>query len=157
FEGNITVVVFDVSDRRQPVILAVNTTSYKPAGGGGAAQIGTNLFAFAGVQDSSGNNVLLIVDTTNPLAPAFQTVSIGHPITNMQAVGTVLYATIGSGGLAAYSVPGVSSTPPSVCPVSIDMAFVVDRGASVGGQSFLDAKAALKFFLNSLHTSSDQA
>ena len=82
--GNIVVTTFDVSDPRQPTILSINTTSYKVGTGGGATLIGNNLFAFAGAVDSSNNNVLLIVDATNPSAPVIESVSIPTPFTKTQ-------------------------------------------------------------------------
>ncbi|HXP85327.1 MAG TPA: VWA domain-containing protein [Bryobacteraceae bacterium] len=154
--GNIVVTTFDVSDPRQPTILSINTTSYKVGTGGGATPIGNNLFAFAGVVDSNNNNVLLIVDATNPSAPVIESVSIPTPFTNMQAVGTTLYATLGPSGFAAYSIPGISSTPPSFCPASVDAMLVIDRGANIPSQAFFNAETALEAFISTLHLPSDQ-
>jgi|SRR5579864_6128563 len=155
-KGNIVITTFDVSDPRQPQILSINTTTNTVGPGGGATQIGPNLFAFAGVLDSNSNNVLLIVDVTNPAAPVMQTIPIPQPFTDMRAVGTTLFATLGPGGFAAYSIPGITNTPTSVCPVFIDTMLVLDRGANIPSQAFSNAEAALESFINSLHLPSDQ-
>ena len=101
-QGNIVVATFDVTDRRSPAILSITTTSYSGGFGGGAAQIGPSLFAFAGVQDTGGNQVLLVVDVTNPTAPLLTTYPITQPFSSMQAVGITLYATLGSGGFGLF-------------------------------------------------------
>ncbi len=156
-QGNIVVTVFDVTDRRSPAIVSLNTTSYTVGYGGGAAQIGPSLFAFAGVQDSGGDQVMLVVDATNPTAPVLTSYPIPSPFTSMQAVGTTLYATLGSGGFGIYSIPGISSGPAAVCPVSLDTVLVIDRGANITSQSFQASQSALDSFLNSLQMPPDQA
>lgn len=153
-QGNIVVTTFDVSDPRVPAILSITTTPYSPGLGGGAAQIGNNLFAFAGVQDVSANPVLLIVDTTNPAAPVVQTMPLPQPFTSMETAGTTLYATLGSAGFAAYSIPGITTTG-SPCPVFVDAMLVVDQGAAIPAPAFFDAKTALKSFVGTLQ-STDQ-
>jgi len=155
-KGNIVVSVLDVSDRRAPAVLTINTTGYQVGAGGGATRIGNFLFAFAGVADASNNTVLLIVDATNPVAPVIQALPIAQPFSSIQAVGTTLYATLGGGGFAAYSIPGISSGQISACPAYVDAMLVVDRGMNIPGQAFLDAKTALQSFVNSLHFPSDQ-
>jgi len=109
------------------------------------------------VQDSGGNQVLLVVDTTNPNAPVLTSYPITQPFTSMQAVGTNLYATLGSGGFGIYSIPGISSSQPSVCPVSIDTVLVIDRGANIQSQAFVATKTALTSFLSNLQLPPDQA
>jgi hypothetical protein len=156
-QGNIVVTTFDVTDRRAPAILSITTTNYSVGFGGGASQIGPSLYAFAGVQDSGGNQVLLIVDVTNPTAPVFSSYPITQPFTNMQAVGTTLYATLGSGGFGIFSIPGVSTGTPFVCPVSIDTVLVIDRGANIQQQAFVGTQTALISFLTSLQSPPDQA
>jgi hypothetical protein len=153
-QGNIVVTTFDVSDRSVPAVLSITTTSYFPGVGGGATQIGNNLFAFAGVQDVNGNPVMLIVDTANPSVPVIQTISLAQPFTSMQGVGTTLYATLGGAGFAAYSIPGVTTTG-SPCPVFLDTMLVVDQGAAIPAPVFFDAKTALKTFVGTLQ-STDQ-
>ena len=155
-QGNIVVTTFDVSDRRAPVILSNITTNYSVGLGGGAAQIGPSLFAFTGVQDSDGNTVLLVVDATNPAAPVITSYPTPQPFSSLQAVGTFLYATLGSGGFATYAIPGVGNGSPSVCPVSIDAMLVIDRGANIPAAASLQAKAALDTFISSLQLSPDQ-
>jgi hypothetical protein len=156
-QGNIVVATFDVTDRRSPAILSITTTNYSVGFGGGATQIGPTLFAFAGVQDSGGNQVLLIVDVTDPTAPIFSSYPITQPFTSMQAVGTTLYATLGSGGFGVYSIPGISTGQPSVCPVSIDTLLVIDRGANIQSQAFAATNTTLQSFLSTLQFPPDQA
>jgi hypothetical protein len=154
-KGNIIIATFDVSDRRAPAILSVTPTIYSVGAGGGAAIIGNSLFAFAGVQDASGNPILLVVDATNPAAPVVRTFPLSQPFTSMQPVGSTLYATLGSGGFATYSIPGTSG-PATICPASIDAMLVVDRGTAMSSQAFLNAKAALESFVDALHLAPDQ-
>jgi hypothetical protein len=73
----------------------------------------------------------------------------------MQPVGSTLYATLGSGGFATYSIPGTSG-PNTICPASIDAMLVVDRGTAMSSQAFLNAKAALESFVDALHLAPDQ-
>ena len=153
--GNIVVATFDVTDPRSPVLLSSTVTNYSTGVGGGATRIGTNLFAFAGVADSNNNPVMLIVDTTNPQSPVFSSVFLAQPFSSIQAIGSYLYATLGAGGFAIYSIPGGSS-PITVCPSSIDAMLVIDQGASISVQGFQNAKVALNSFVDSLHLSPDQ-
>ena len=155
-QGNIVVATFDISNPRSPAILSNTTTTYKVGLGGGAARIGNNLFAFAGVVDANNNQVLLIVDATNPSSPVLQSFPISQPFTSMQSAGTTLYASLGAGGFATYSIPGITTGPALVCPASIDAMLVVDRGAQISSTSFLNAKAALKSFVDSLNLQPDQ-
>jgi hypothetical protein len=154
--GNIVVATFDITDPRQTQILSITPTSYMVGTGSGATQIGVNLFAFAGVMDSNNNQVLLIVDTTNPAAPVVESIPLAQPFTSMRAVGTTLYATLGSSGFAAYSIPGVTNTPASSCPSYIDAMLVMDRGANIPSQAFSSAEAALESFIGLLQFPSDQ-
>ena len=154
-KGNIVVATFDVSDRRQPVLIYSTTTTYSVGRGGGATRIGSSLFAFAGVVDANSNPVLLTVDITNPQSPVIQSIPIPQPFTSMQAVGTTLYATLGTAGFATYSIPG-GSLPNLSCPVSIDATIVFDRGAVVSPEAFANAKTSLKTLVDSLHLSPDQ-
>jgi hypothetical protein len=113
------------------------------------------LFAFAGVVDASNNPVLLVVDITNPQSPAIQSFPIPQPFTSMQAVGSTLYATLGSSGFATYSIPG-GTLPVLSCPTALDAIIVFDRGASVSAQAFSNAKTSVKSLIDSLHLSPDQ-
>lgn len=155
-KGNIVVTTFDLTDRSTPVTIASVTTSFTPGLGQGATQIGNYLFAFAGARDANNNEVLLIVDASNPSAPAIQSIPVTRPFTSMQAVGTTLFATSGAGGFQAFSIPGLSSGGGSVCPVSMDVMLVLDRGSQVTSAAFEDAKTALSTFVDSLHLSVDQ-
>ncbi len=145
----------DFSDPRQPSILSINTTAYKVGIGSGATRIGNYLFAFAGVVDVNNNNVLLLVDATNPTVPVIQSIPIPSAFTSMLAVGTTLYATLGTAGFATYSIPGISSSPPA-CPLSVDAVLVIDRGANMPAQAFLEAKTALQSFIATLNLPTDQ-
>ncbi len=156
-QGNIVVTTFDLTDPRSPAIFSITLTNYSVGLGGGASQIGPALFGFAGVQDSGGNQVLLVVDATNPITPVLTTYPLTQPFTSMQAVGTTLYATLGSGGFGIYSIPGISTGPPYVCPVSIDTVLVIDRGANIQSQAFVGTQTALVSFLGSLRSPPDQA
>jgi len=67
--GNLTLTTFDITNPRSPAVLANIVLPYTSFREGPAVQIGPNLSLFAGAQDNSGNNLLLLVDTTNPLSP----------------------------------------------------------------------------------------
>src|SRR5262249_53523485 len=111
--GNIMIATFDITEPRNPNLLASLTTTLTPAPGfiekAGGQAIGNNLFLFAGVQDSNSHLVLMQVDTTDPLHPTVQTFQIPTQVNRMVAVDTVLY-TVGPNGLTTYSIPGVSGT-----------------------------------------------
>jgi hypothetical protein len=155
-KGNIVVTTFDVSDPRQPQVLSINPTTYTVGNGGGAVLIGTNLFAFGGTLDANGNNVLLVVDTTNAAAPIVESIPISQPFTDIHVAGTTLFATLGSGGFAAYSIPGTSNAPVLSCPASIDAMVVVDRGGNIPSAAFSSAQTAIDAYINSLHLPADQ-
>ena len=153
-KGNIVVATFDVADRRAPALISSVRTAYVVGQGGGATRIGNNLFAFAGVADTAGNPVLLVVDISNPKIPDIVAYPVGQAFTSMQAVGNTLYATLGAGGFATYSIPG--GTPISLsCPTSLDALVVFDRGVNVSAAAFSSAKNALKSLTNALHLPSD--
>jgi hypothetical protein len=92
----------------------------RPAAGAGPEKTRTNpalIFSpattfslFGGVQDNSGNNLLLLVDTTNPLVPVVTPYSIPVGATNFTAVGTLLHVSAGAAGYAVYQIPGVTPT-----------------------------------------------
>jgi hypothetical protein len=154
--GNIMVAVYDVSDRRAPSILSIITTDYRVGQGRGATRIGNNLFAYSGVWDVNNNAVLLIVDVNNPLAPVIESIPVPQAFTSLEAVGNVMYATRGTGGFATYAIPGVSNTPLNYCPANTDAILVLDRGAQMPGQVFLEAKSALAAFIDNLHLPTDR-
>ena len=113
------------------------------------------MFAFAGVADTAGNPVLLVVDISNPKIPDIVAYPVGQAFTSMQAVGNTLYATLGAGGFATYSIPG--GTPISLSyPTSLDALVVFDRGVNVSSTAFSSAKNALKSLTNALHLPSDK-
>jgi hypothetical protein len=76
---------------------------------GPAIQIGVNLTLFAGAVDSSGNNLVLLVDTTNPLIPVVTPYAVPAGITNMTVAGNLLHVTAGAAGYAVYQIPGVTA------------------------------------------------
>jgi hypothetical protein len=109
--GNIVVTTFDLTNPRSPAILKSLTTTYSPGLGGGSALIGPNLFLFGGVKDSTGNNVILLVDITDPLHPVLTPYPVFAPVTRMVAIGRILHVTHGAAGYAAYLIPGATSVP----------------------------------------------
>ncbi|HLK66747.1 MAG TPA: malectin domain-containing carbohydrate-binding protein [Bryobacteraceae bacterium] len=156
-QGNIVVTTFDLTNPRNPVVIASIATTYTPGLGGGAAQIGTNLFAFGGVMDSAGNNVLLLVDTTDPQNPVLASYPVATAITQLVLAGNILHATVGAAGYAAYQVPGLTAlegTLTGACnaPVSWSLIPASGRGtisasglytapASISGPSVLTVTA----------------
>jgi hypothetical protein len=84
--------------------------SINPAGMGSITSAGTNLFVFGGVQDGSGNNLLLLVDTTNPLNPIVTPYPAAAPIRSMVVAGNVLHTSSAAGGYVAYQIPGITPT-----------------------------------------------
>lgn len=147
--------VLDIRDRRSPAVQSIQTTSYRVGPGGGGAVIGNNLFAFTGIQDTNGNNVLLVVDATNPLAPVVEGIPMPQPFTGLGVSGTTMFATLGTAGFAAYSIPGVT-LPAISCPANTDALLLMDRGANLPAQAFLDAKASLSGFIGSLRLPTDK-
>jgi len=67
--GNLVLTTFNIANPRSPSILASIVLPYTNYSAGPAIQIGVNLSLFAGAVDSSGNNLVLLIDTTNPLIP----------------------------------------------------------------------------------------
>jgi hypothetical protein len=151
--GNVVITTFDVADLLQPQIVSTVTTTYSVGVGGGQALIGNYLYAFGGVVDSNNNNVLLVVDASNPVSPVIQSYPMSSAVRNLQAVGTTLYATLGSGGFATFSIPGLTTTTTSTCPPYVDAMLVVDRGASIPAQAFAAAQTALQGFVGTLNSS----
>jgi large repetitive protein len=104
----LVIVTFDITNPALPAILATVAPANLQLGlGGGQARIGDKLFLFGQVQDTTGQQLLLLVDTTDPHNPALRTFPIGTPVTRMVASGNVLHTTSGAAGYAAYSIPGV--------------------------------------------------
>jgi len=104
----LVIVTFDITNPSNPAILATVAPANLQLGvGGGQARIGDNLFLFGQVQDTTGQQLLLLVDTTNPSNPSLRTFPIGTAVTRMVASGNILHTTSGAGGYAAYSIPGV--------------------------------------------------
>ena len=108
--GNLVLTTFDIANPRSPAILASIVLPYKPATSGPAVQIGVNLFVFAGAQDTSGSNLLLLVDTTDPRNPVVTPYPLPAPATDLVVAGSVLHVTAGAAGYAAYQIPGVTPT-----------------------------------------------
>ncbi len=110
FLGTIVVAVFDLTNPQIPQLVANVSTAFlpSPSFGRGAVVIGPNLFLYGGVMDSSNNQLLMLVDTTNPQSPVITTYTVPAAINGMRAVGTLLYASTSS-GLQIYSIPGVGA------------------------------------------------
>ncbi|MBZ5729371.1 MAG: Ig-like domain-containing protein, partial [Acidobacteriia bacterium] len=107
FQGNVVITTFDITDPRNPVLLATKVTPYTPGKIGAKARIGDNLFLFGAARDSSGQPVMLLVDIGNPSNPTVTPYSTATLVTRMVAIGNVLHTTNGAGGYAAYRIPGV--------------------------------------------------
>jgi hypothetical protein len=102
---------FDITNPQSPAIIKTTATPYGTASTtGGWAQIATNLFVFGGVIDTNGKNAILQVDISDPLNPVLTTFDVPSQVTNMVVSGNILHTTNGSGGYAAYQIPGVSAT-----------------------------------------------
>jgi hypothetical protein len=153
--GNIVVTTLDTAQRRSPKLITTKITNFVVGKGGGAAILGVDLFAFAGVQDVDGNPVLLTVRTTDPREPVIQAYPLAQPFTSMQAVGNILFATLGVNGLAAFSIPGGSLSNPS-CPNSVDTVLVLDRAIGGAASVLQQAKAAASSYLNNLRLNPDR-
>jgi hypothetical protein len=91
--GNLVLTTFDIADPRNPAILASIVLPYLPAKPGPAVPIGVNLFLFGGALDTAGNNLLLLVDTTNPRSPIVTPYSVPALVTDLAVTGTVLHVT----------------------------------------------------------------
>ncbi|HEX4133776.1 MAG TPA: LamG-like jellyroll fold domain-containing protein, partial [Bryobacteraceae bacterium] len=107
--GNLVLTIFNISNPRAPGIVSSTVLPYSPAGIGSSAQIGTNLFLFGGVVDSSNNNYVLLVNTTNPIDPAVTAYPVTSPISYMTVVGNILHTT-SAAGYATYQIPGTTSS-----------------------------------------------
>jgi RHS repeat-associated protein len=108
--GNLTLTTFDITNPRSPSILANIVLPYTKFYAGPAVQIGPNLSLFAGAIDSSGNNLLLLIDTTNPLVPVVTPYTVPAGVTGMTVVGNLLHVTAGAAGYAIYQIPGVTNS-----------------------------------------------
>jgi hypothetical protein len=153
--GNIVVVTLDLSDQRSPVVRNAAITAFTSGSGGGGARIGNNQFLVAGVNDQTGTNVLLLIDTTNPNAPAFTTYPLAAPFNSMYASGNLLYVAA-SNGFLIYSIPG-GPLPANPCPASIDAAVVIDPSGAFAGSLLADVKSAADHFLDTLQYPPDRA
>jgi len=110
FLGSLTLTTFDITNPRSPAILANIVLPYTNFSPGSAVQIGPNLSLFAGVADSSGNPLLLLVDTTNPLVPVVTPYTVPAAVSNMVVAGNLLHVTAGSAGYAIFQIPGVTAS-----------------------------------------------
>jgi hypothetical protein len=108
--GNLVLTTFNIANPRSPSILASIVLPYTNYSAGPAIQIGVNLSLFAGAVDSSGNNLVLLIDTTNPLIPVVTPYTVPAGITNMTVAGNLLHVTAGAAGYAIYQIPGVTAT-----------------------------------------------
>lgn len=156
FKGKLVFTTFDAGNRRAPALIASRLTDYKPGSGGGAARIGLNLFAFGGVRTAANQEILLVVDTTNPRNLVFREYPLVNPVSSLVAVGRVLYATT-TAGLRTFDIPDADAPVLSACPSAVDVAFVVDRASGVAGQPLAEAVAGMKRFLDQMNLGNDRA
>jgi RHS repeat-associated protein len=110
FIGNIVIVTFDISNPRNPQVLATIPTTYLTGAPGSKAQIATNQFLFGGMKDASNRNVVLLVDITNPLNPAVTPYFVPAAVVNMTVSGNYLHVSAGKAGYAIYQIPGIVPT-----------------------------------------------
>ena len=103
--GPTSVTTFDISDPRNPVLLATAAASVMPAlGGNGGVPIGTGQFAFGGTR-AGNQNAILLVDARNPQSPQSTTVNTPDILRNVFVVApNYLYALIENSGLAVYRI-----------------------------------------------------
>jgi uncharacterized protein (TIGR03437 family) len=103
--GPTSVSAFDISDPRNPLLLATAATNVLPAlGGNGGVPIGTGQFAFAGTRAGNQNDILM-VDARNPQSPQMTTVNTPDILRNVFVVApNYLYALIDNTGLAVYQI-----------------------------------------------------
>ena len=141
--GKLAFATLDLANRRAPELITLKISDYKPGSGGGFAKIGANLFALAGVRNAADQELLLVVDTSNPRNVTFREYPLTNPISSLEAVGKVLYATT-STGLRIYDIPDADAVVLSTCAAAVDAVFVVDRSTGVAGQGFAEAMAAAK-------------
>ena len=109
--GSLVLTTFDITNPRSPAVLSsIVLLPYTNFREGPAVQIGPNQSLFAGVSDSSGNPLLLLVDTTNPLNPTVTPYSVPSFVTEMTVSGNLLHVTAGPAGYAIYQIPGVTAS-----------------------------------------------
>ena len=149
-KGKLVFVTLDLSNRRSPEIITTKISDYKPGSGGGFAKIGANLFAVAGVRNAADQELMLVVDTSNPRNVAFKEFPLTNPVTSLEAIGKVLYATTNA-GLRIYDIPDADAVVLSSCASSVDVAFAVDRASGVAGQAFAEAVAGAKRMMGQLN------
>ena len=153
-DGTLAIFILDLSNRRNPVVRGFVATNYKPSTGSpwsqgkGAVALGNNLFAFAGLHDQNGADVVVLVDATNPNAPVLTPYPVAAPVSAMVASGNYLYVSAANGFLI-YSIPGNSSTVDS-CPPSNDVVVIVDPPAATSSDSLVQVRSAAKRLLDEL-------
>lgn len=148
-QGNIVVVTFDLATPQTPVLRAAVQTQFKPGIGGGAVKVGTNLYAFAGVRDVTNQEVLLVVNATDPVNPTFQPIPIANPMMGLAFQNNVLYAAEGKAGFNTYSLGSTSSQ----CGLAVDLAIVIDRSVDVSSQLFAELKSSAQALVDQLRQS----
>ena len=93
-------VVYDISNPANPAIVSTTATGTFCCSGGGAVVLGPNQFLFGGpktTSDNTGVPVLLLVDTTNPVAPVVTPLSITAATDDLVINGNYLYAPTATG------------------------------------------------------------
>jgi Transglutaminase-like superfamily/LVIVD repeat len=108
--GNVVVAVLDITNPQNPQIVSSTTTQLVFGIGGGQTVLGTNLFLFAGIADTMGNQMVMTVDTTDPLHAVIKTFPVPGNFDNLVPVGNLLYAATSDHGLQIYSIPGTGGS-----------------------------------------------
>ncbi len=108
--GNAVVTVLDITNPQNPQIVSSTTTQLVFGIGGGQTVLGTNLFLFAGIADTMGNQMVMTVDTTDPLHAVIKTFPVPGNFDNLVPVGNLLYAATSDHGLQIYSIPGTGGS-----------------------------------------------
>ncbi len=125
FVGNVTLSTIDVSDPTSPASIATSVTTLEARDGTVAAALGSSIFAIGGATLGA-DNVLLMVDASDPGSLQIVPFDVPAPITSLTRVGSQLYAT-SSAGIAIYdigSLPGPVLTARVEVPKSSGVALV---------------------------------
>ena len=97
---------FDITDPRNPVMIATGSSTARPdlTGGGGTA-VGTNQFVFAG-QRVNTQSSLMLVDARNTQSPQATAINAADDVLNVFTIApNFLYALIANTGIAVYQIP----------------------------------------------------
>jgi len=103
--GRTVITTFDISDPRNPVLLATSSTSVQPAfNGGGGVPIGSSQFAFASTR-AGNQNVVLVVDARSPQNARSMTLNAPDILHRVEvAAPNFLYALVDNTGVMVYQI-----------------------------------------------------